>query len=66
MNMFITSDERILYLRQTLLALETHAFCAGDEHFSAGDEHIENVHSNFSHTQTQLATSDFQTELMPR
>ena len=33
-------------------------FRAGDEHFSAGDKHIENVRFNFSHTHTQLATSD--------
>ena len=32
--------------------METHLFRAGGEHFSAGDEHIENMRSNFSHTDT--------------
>ena len=43
-------------------------FCTGHEHlvlemntFSAGDECIENERSIFSQTQTQPATSDFQT-----
>ena len=32
--------------------------------FRAGDEHVENARSNLTHT--QLATSDFQTDLRPR
>ena len=61
-NMFIASDERVLCWGRALLTLEANAFCAGDEHFSAGDQHIENTRSSFSHTHTQLATSDFQAE----
>ena len=38
------------------MVLERNIFGARDEHFSAGDEHVENVHSNFSHTHTQLAS----------
>ena len=51
-NMFIASDEGVLCWRQTLLALETNAFHAGDQHFSAGDEQVKNAGSNFSHTHT--------------
>ena len=36
--MFIASDERFLCWRQTVLALETNAFRARDDHISAGDE----------------------------
>ena len=46
-------------------------FCAGDElvhtgdkPLGAGDDHFENAHLNFSHTHTQLATSDFQIGVM--
>ena len=48
--MFIASNERVLCWGQTLLALETNVFHAGDEHFSAGDACVENVRSTFSHT----------------
>ena len=36
--------------------------------FRAGDERVENARSNLSHTHThtQLATSDFHTDLRPR
>ena len=48
--------------------VEMNAFCIEDEHFSAGDKRIENVRWNFSHTHThtQIAPSDFQTQLMLR
>ena len=58
-------------LETNTLSLEMNGFGTGDEHFSAGDEHfsaadelIENACSNFSHTHTKLATSDFQAKLM--
>ena len=38
--------------------------CAGDKHFNAGDKRVENACSKFSHTHTQIATIDFQTELL--
>ena len=57
MNMFTANDERVL---AGDVVLEKNALHAGDERFSAGDERVENVHSSFSHAQTQLATSDFQ------
>ena len=44
--------------------LETNGFRAGNKHFSAKDERVENARSNLSHT--QLATSDFQTDLRLR
>ena len=56
----------VFCLEPNTLVLETDAFCAGDKHFSAGDERVENECSNFSHTHTQLATSDYQTKLMSR
>ena len=43
---------------------EDSTLCAGDEHFSAVDERVENTCSNFIHMHTQLATTNFQTELM--
>ena len=44
----IETDERVLCLRQTSLALGKHMFRAGgNEHFSAGDEQDENARSNF-------------------
>ena len=48
------------------MAMEMNVFLAGDEHFSACSECVEKTCSNFSHTytHTQLATSDFQTELI--
>ena len=65
-NMFITSDERVLCWGRTLLVLETNMFHAGDEHFSAGDKRVKKAHLSFSHTHTQLTTSNFQTEFMSR
>ena len=67
MNRFnaIGTEERVLCWRQTVLALDMHAFRAGEhKHFSPGDEHVENAFEIQSHTQSQLATTDFQTELM--
>ena len=64
-NTFRAGDKHVLCWRRTHLALETKAF-------SAADEHVENARLNFihahthTHTHTQLATSYFQTELMPR
>ena len=49
------------------MALDTNAFRAGGhKHFSPGDEHVENacIRNSVTHTQSQLATTDFQTELM--
>ena len=43
-------------LGQTLLALETNVFYAGDEHFSVGDECVENARLSFSHTHTHTHT----------
>ena len=57
MNRFIAivTDKRVMCWRQTLLAVDMHTFHTnGDKHFSAGDEQAENVHSNFSHTHSQL------------
>ena len=49
----IATDKRVLFWRQTFLALDMHAFCAGgDEQSSSGDKHVENTHLNFSHTHT--------------
>ena len=39
-----------------IIVLEMNMFCPGDKH-------VEGVLSNLSHTHTQLATGDFQTEL---
>ena len=66
--MFIASEEHILCWGQILLALEMNAFHAGDEYISAGDERVVNKRTSFSHThtQTQLATSNFQAEFMLR
>ena len=64
--MFIASDERVLCRGRTLLALEMNAFHAGDEHLSTRDARVENAGSSFSHTHTQLATSNFQGEIMLR
>ena len=71
--MFIASHERVLCWGRALLTLEANTFrggeehfSAGEEHFSAGDERIENARSSFSHTYTQLATSDFRAEFMSR
>ena len=63
-----TADKRVhrlrrthflLVRRRTLLALEMSVF-------RAGDKQVENVCSNSSYTHTQLATSDFQKELLSR
>ena len=54
----------LLCWRLTLLVRGTNTFCSSDECFSAGDKCFENTRSNISHAQTQLATSDFQTELI--
>ena len=45
----------LLCWKGTLLAMETNAFYAGNEHFSAGDEHLETCVQTSS-TNTQLAT----------
>ena len=52
--------------KRTHFAWGTKAFCTSDEGFSAGGERVENAHSNFTHTQLHVATSDFQTELILR
>ena len=49
---YYTADEHGLCWIQTLLAMEMKAFHAGAERFCAGDERIENVHLNFSRTQS--------------
>ena len=42
---------RLLCWRQTLSALETNVFWAGDEHFSAGDQRVENgIRTSDTHT----------------
>ena len=54
------SDRRMRFvLEMNILVLDMGAFCVGgDEHFCPGDKHIENMHSNFNHTHSQLpATS---------
>ena len=64
---------------ERVIVLETSVFRAGDEQFSAGDERVENARVwlkycilcvwlkfDFSHTHTQLATSDFQIDLRSR
>ena len=46
-NMFIASDECVSWWGRTLLALESNAFHAGDEHFSAGDARVKNARSSY-------------------
>ena len=41
-------------------------YCTSDEHYSARDECVENKCSNFSRAHVQVATSNFQTELLLR
>ena len=64
---FSSGDEHFSAGDEHFSAGDEH-FSAGDEHFSAGDEHfcagdkrIEYARLNFRHT--QLATSDYQTDL---
>ena len=58
-SVYCTRDEHFRCGGRTRCALVTNAL-------SAGDESVENELSNFSHTYTALATSDFQTELISR
>ena len=61
MNVFIV-------LEMNTIGAGMNAFGAGDERFSAGDKCVQNVRLNISHTHThtQLAISDFKTELISR
>ena len=57
-NPFGAGDERVLRWRQTnLFAPEMNAFHAGDGTLYCWNERVENTHSNFSYTNTRLATS---------
>ena len=69
-----TADEQVYHYSNWRMhfVLDTNIFGAGHtrvlcwwrQHFSAGDKQAENVCSNFTHTRTQSATRDFQTELI--
>ena len=52
-----TEDEHFWHWRRTRFALEMKF----RTHLNVGDERVENACLNFSHTQSYVATSDFQT-----
>ena len=49
-------------LELSTFVLDMNEFRSRNEHLSAGDQQVENVRSNFSHTHTQLASSDLQVD----
>ena len=64
-NTFSAGDEHTWSEGQMHFVLQTIAFCAGYEHLSAGDKGIKKWAFKLQ-PHTQIATSDFQTELTLR